>query len=71
MAEATGGSGQASSGAVAASDPDARICLASHPLLGDVRCQRLLGHPGAHGAEVETSSAEIYLEWSDDGPAEG
>lgn len=42
------------------------VCLVPHPLLDTVLCQRLQGHPGAHGAEVETSSAEIYLEWAAD-----
>lgn len=42
------------------------VCLVPHPLLDDILCQRLQGHPGAHGAEVETSSAEIYLEWAAD-----
>lgn len=41
------------------------VCLERHPLLDSVRCQRLAGHPGPHGAEVETPSTEIYLEWPD------
>lgn len=46
------------------------ICEAPHPLLDDVGCQRLLGHPGPHGAQVETRSTEMYLEWTAESTAE-
>ena len=70
MAELAGRSSRGAERAEAGGAPDGAICLVSHPLLEDVRCQRLQGHPGTHGAEVETNSAEIYLEWVDDGPPE-
>jgi hypothetical protein len=28
------------------------VCSASHPLLAEVRCGRLTGHPGRHEAET-------------------
>lgn len=43
--------------------PPASVCLASHPLLEDVHCLRLRGHPGKHAAQVETASAEILVQW--------
>ena len=33
--------------------PPRAICLAAHPLLSDVRCGRLTGHPGRHEAETK------------------
>ena len=68
MLESRGGNGSASTAGPSLREDLANICLQSHPLLEDVLCQRLQGHPGPHGAEVETSSAEIYLEWSDRSP---
>lgn len=40
------------------------ICASRHPLLEDLQCQRLKGHPGQHGAAVESSSTELTMEWS-------
>lgn len=59
---------EAERGAAGVPEPelDDALCLSAHPLLEDVRCQRLQGHPGKHGAEVETRSAEIYLEWANE-----
>ncbi len=51
-------------------EPDAALCACAHPLLEGVRCQRMRGHPGRHGALVDSSSAEITLSWSDDDPAD-
>jgi hypothetical protein len=45
-------------------------CEAAHPLLEDVRCERLQGHPGKHGAYLNAPSAEMVLEWSDEPPPE-
>lgn len=47
-----------------ADDELAGLCASQHPLLDGVRCQRMQGHPGRHGAHVDTSSAEITLEWT-------
>jgi hypothetical protein len=43
-------------------------CAAAHPLLEDVRCERLRGHPGKHGAYLNAPSAEMVLEWDDARP---
>lgn len=41
-------------------------CSQRHPLLEDVRCQRLTGHPGEHGAFVESASSELTVRWAND-----
>jgi hypothetical protein len=45
----------------------AGICTSRHPLLEDLQCQRLKGHPGRHGAAAESSSTELTMEWTGDG----
>ena len=34
--------------------PPRGVCSASHPLLAEVRCGRLTGHPGRHEAETDS-----------------
>jgi hypothetical protein len=47
------------------------MCESRHPLLEDLQCQRLKGHPGKHGAAVDSSSTELTMEWtSESGPSE-
>lgn len=46
--------------------PAGPVCGRVHPLLEDVRCQRLRGHPGRHGAYLDTASAEATVQWDDD-----
>ncbi len=46
----------------------AGICQSRHPLLEDLQCQRLMGHPGRHGAAVESTSTELAMEWTDEAP---
>ncbi len=46
------------------------LCARPHPLLDNVSCQRMRGHPGRHGALVDTSSAEITLSWDVEDPAD-
>ncbi len=46
-----------------ASEPPPQACGSRHPLLEDVWCERLKGHPGRHGAVAETNAAELTLEW--------
>ena len=47
--------------------PPFGICESRHPLLEDLQCQRLKGHPGRHGAAVDSSSTELTLEWTGEG----
>jgi hypothetical protein len=39
------------------------ICMEPHPLLDVVRCERLRGHPGRHGASVPASPMNLYMRW--------
>jgi hypothetical protein len=41
-------------------------CGARHPLLREVWCERLRGHPGRHGAVADTETAELTLEWNEE-----
>ena len=41
-------------------------CDAPHPLLEDVRCERLRRHPGKHGAHLDAPSTEMVLEWDEE-----
>jgi hypothetical protein len=45
------------------------VCADDHPLLEGVRCQRLTGHPGKHGAAVDSSSTELTMEWGESAEA--
>ena len=40
-------------------------CGARHPLVVEVWCARLPGHPGEHQAFLETKSSEMNFEWRD------
>lgn len=42
--------------------PPKGVCRASHPLLADVRCGRLTGHPGRHEAEA---SQGVNVTWGE------
>lgn len=46
-------------------EPRPEICGQSHPLLEDLRCERLRGHPGKHAAVGEGSAAEFSLQWGE------
>jgi hypothetical protein len=41
------------------------VCARPHPLLDEVYCGRLRGHPGRHGAYVDSPSTEMTVEWED------
>lgn len=41
-------------------------CNQRHPLLEDVRCQRLSGHPARHAASVDAPDRDMAVEWDDD-----
>lgn len=45
--------------------PPLAVCAAAHPLLEDVYCQRLRGHPGQHAANAESQSVGVFVRWSD------
>jgi hypothetical protein len=47
-------------------EPVPAICGMRHPLLKDLRCERLRGHPGKHGGVADTEVAELALEWGDE-----
>lgn len=38
-------------------------CAEKHPLVREVECQRLRGHPGAHRAWLESRRSEVSFEW--------
>lgn len=40
-------------------------CGHRHPLLEDVRCQRLKGHPGEHGSYMAAPEADMTMQWGD------
>lgn len=44
-------------------------CATRHPLIRDVRCQRLEGHPGKHRATL--GPHDRLLEWSEEGQRAG
>lgn len=46
--------------------PGGLTCSQIHPLLENVRCHRLKGNPGRHGAYVNEPSVEATVEWDDD-----
>lgn len=43
--------------------PARPACGYPHPLLENVRCQRLNGHPGQHGAYMDAPSTEVTMQW--------
>lgn len=45
--------------------PAGPSCGHAHPLLEDVRCQRLRGHPGAHGSYMDAPEADMTMQWGD------
>lgn len=45
--------------------PARAVCARPHPLLDEVYCGRLRGHPGKHGAYVDSPSTEMTVEWED------
>lgn len=46
--------------------PPGPTCGGPHPLIQDVRCQRLRGHPGTHGAYLDAASTEMTVQWADE-----
>lgn len=46
--------------------PPLGTCGARHPLLDEARCQRLQGHPGAHGAYLDAAAADMSVNWHDE-----
>ena len=42
---------------------DGSSCGGAHPLLDHVFCSRLPGHPGKHGAHVDSRSVDVVMEW--------
>lgn len=51
--------------------PGGPTCAQVHPLLDNVRCQRLQRHPGKHGAYVNELSVEATVEWDQEGERAG
>lgn len=43
--------------------PGGPTCGHQHPLLENIRCQRLNGHPGRHGAYMDAPSTEVTMQW--------
>lgn len=41
-------------------------CNQRHPLLEDVRCQRLHGHPAKHAANVDAPDPDMAVEWENE-----
>lgn len=46
--------------------PARPTCGYAHPLLENVRCQRLKGHPGRHGAYMDAPSTEVTMQWDEE-----
>lgn len=62
------GDRSASNKALSREDPEQPFgtCGAPHPLLDEARCQRLRGHPGAHGAYLDAAAADMSVKWHDE-----
>lgn len=39
------------------------ICGVEHPLLSEIYCERLPGHPGRHRACIDSGSADLNVTW--------
>lgn len=44
--------------------PGGPSCGHPHPLLEDIRCQRLKGHPGEHGSYMDAPEADMTMHWA-------
>jgi hypothetical protein len=51
--------------------PPPALCGAGHPLLQDMWCQRLRGHPGRHAAVTDAAASDLALEWGEEGARPG